>query len=349
MNMIQRVAARYMSASHLEAPPAMVKAILEGVTDLYVNRALAFISKPREPRGIPQPLVAYRDNPSLETLSALQSFFTRGMRDQWLRIDDPKSPKAKKLLKTTWDAAVESLAESKHTFEQQSRVYREALSLLSSPPQPEYYGDVEQDFWLKFPLDLSGWKYQSKVSTPTVKFVTVQSSGLSDGAGASWDRKNWILRLPVLSSATLKDWNSLRNWLVNTLPNHVYHECQHMSQAILEDSLKSKTLGLPGKKQQTPQWNQHTRSTDLRVSPGDEYFLDDTEFHTTITTAIHRTRAALKQNPDVNARDLVAGLVKGLVPRIGGLDNVHQFFKVLRQHAPAKYRKAVGEFVKAIL
>lgn len=53
MNRVQRVAARYMSASHLEAPPAMVKAILERVTDLYVNRALVFIVNPGKPPEMP--------------------------------------------------------------------------------------------------------------------------------------------------------------------------------------------------------------------------------------------------------------------------------------------------------
>lgn len=351
MNRVQRVAARYMSASHLEAPPAMVKAILERVTDLYVNRALVFIANPGKPPEMPPRLVAYRDNPSLETLSALQSSLSMGMRDKWIQITDPKSPKAKKLLKTTWDEYEQVLVQSRNRFEQQSRVYREAVSLLSSPPRPEKPEDVERDFVFRVPLDLSGWRYKDKVpSTYPLHTITIQSHGLPNDAGASWDDKNRVLRLPLFTRHFLRDWDKVKDWLTDTLPNHVYHECQHMAQSILNDVLKSKTPGLPSRKSQTPQWDQQGVQNS-NFDPDLSYFLDDSEFHTLLTSAIHQTRVVLRQNPQTNVSKLLADLTVGREVRIGvgKLNPVSQFFRTLRQHAPAKYRKAVGEFVKAIL
>jgi hypothetical protein len=351
MNMVARVAARHMSASHLEAPPAMVKAILALMTDLYVNRALAFILNPGKPPEMPARLVAFRDDPNLETLSALKAFFTMGMRDKWSRITDPKSAQAKKLLKTTWDEYEQTLARSRERFEQQSRVYREAVSLLSSPPSPERPEDVEQDFMFRVPLDLTGWRYKGKVpSSYPLHPITVQSHGLPDDAGGSWDDKNRVLRLPLFTRQFLRDWDKVKDWLTDTLPNHVYHECQHMAQSILNEVVRSKTPGLPGRKLQTPQWDQQGVQNS-NFDPDLSYFLDDSEFHTLLTSAIHLTRVVLHQNPKTNVSKMLTDLTKGReVPiGIGKLNPVSQFFRALRLHAPAKYRKAVGEFVKAIL
>jgi hypothetical protein len=350
MSVVHRVAARHR-ASQLDAPPAMVNAILALVTDLYVNRALAFIIHPGKPPEMPPQLVAFRDNPNLETLSVLQASFTMGMRDKWNRITDPKSPQAKKLLKITWDEYEQNLVRSRNRFESQSRVYHEAVALLSSPPRPEKPEDVEQDFVFRLPLNLTGWRYKDKVpSSYPLHTITIQSQGLSDDAGASWDDRNWVLRLPLFKRQFLRDWDKVKDWLTDTLPNHVYHECQHMAQSILNGVLKSKTPGLPSRKSQTPQWDQQGVQNS-NFDPDLSYFLDDSEFHTILTSAIHQTRVVLRQNPKTNVRKLLTDLTKGreVLIGMGKLDSVAQFFHILRQHAPAKYRKAVGEFVKQML
>ena len=197
---------------------------------------------------------------------------------------------------------------------------------------------------MRFPLDLSGWKYQNKVPVTPDQVVVVQTEGGTKDFAGSWEPKNWKMRLPPYQMKFTR-WKTLKPFLLDVLPNIVYHECQHMAQSILDTVLKPQSGGMPSLKMRSDP-RKSLNPTNLA-----EYFLDDAEFYPLLTTHIHQTKDVLRRYPEIDARGLVTALMQGRTLEVNdiNLNNVGLYFFTLRQHAPAKYRKAVGEFVKAIL
>lgn len=126
----------------------------------------------------------------------------------------------------------------------------------------------------------------------------------------------------------------------------VVHEMTHAAQTILSDIQGNMSAGLPSSKIRTPEWNQGEGNDPT------SHVLDDREFYTDLRDAI---RSALEI---MNSR---SGLDRNLLFRRLVSDNMSMgemrpvstitplnFFRVLKEHAPLKWRKAVGEAYKII-
>lgn len=240
----------------------------------------------------------------------------------------------------------EEIRESK---ERPARIWREVEALLSPAATDLKMDFVEDPSVRKYHMDLSGWRYANKRPKDVpIPQVTVYIRPLEPGTAASWDPKNWVLSLPLLASQTLRDWKIMGPYVKHEVPGNVYHECQHMAQSLLNLAVGSAGNGLPSKKILTPQWKQNDRS-EHPLDASALHDMDDAEFYPMLQTAIYNSKPYFKSLPQDKRRAVLEQTVQGKEQGTPELVRATLFFRALKQHAPGKYRKAVSEFIHAVL
>ncbi len=350
------ILSRGVQAGVLEAPPAMVKAITDWATDVHLSKAMFFL--PPEDLGRGQdvrPVKKFLASQTPENWQAMQQALGLQLKWESGKFNDPttwKGLKFKNLLKAALaeeDERAQSRAQRGKRIEQQWNVVRGLLSgsrVVTPPKTSEGLFDPARH---KFRLDLSGWRYLSKIpkGVDLPAMVDVQIETLMSGTAASWDSGAWILSLPLLSKDLYRNIDDLTRYLSQDLAESIYHECQHMAQDILQRAMHSKGQGLPGKTLQTPQWKQYGRPTQA-LDPFALHSLDDIEFYPVLQSAISKIQRGIKTIPQNDRRDVLEmvmdGTWRGPNP---DFQYAKGFLADLRKHSPAKWKKAVGEIFAA--
>jgi len=226
----------------------------------------------------------------------------------------------------------------------------------------EYTDDLKK----KIKTGDSGWR--------TIKVVL-------DGTGRRGKRFSgfWSHLPPELHIVLPENWDS------GDLQRTIRHELQHFAQDYIKymvDGTWSKLeMGFPSKSIRTPEYKQHydpasrsfskhkdepnvraifRRLQQQGIDPRrlDWHSLDDVEFYTKLADDVEWFRDFLKGRDfdDKMTRAAVRWYVGGKISReegealgIANWGNIgSKFFKALKSRAPGKWRKAVGEFVKAV-
>ena len=132
-----------------------------------------------------------------------------------------------------------------------------------------------------------------------------------------------------------------------TLMHHVvWHELMHVGQDLLR-ALQGmqEDAGLPSKNLRDPEWfPEGYRKGPTQRGKRREHELRDVEFYTDLTDTVQEFIRGLSRTPKSGWRDKLEMFV-ALKER--GL-RTNPFFKTWKHEAPAKWRKAVAEFIKAV-
>jgi len=157
----------------------------------------------------------------------------------------------------------------------------------------------------------------------------------------------------------------IRSDALAKLRQSLTHELKHMGQSYLSYVI-GHAAGLPARRLLTPEFKQEYDPglvhgdqekataarqwvTDKGIDPRklDWHALDDVEFYTVLEDSINEFRDRYAQYSGIDLNEAVkswtgAGMSNPVFPP-------HRLFKALRKYAPGKWRKAVSEFVKAVL
>ena len=339
-------------SSQLDPPPAMVKAITEWIQDDYLSRVLALSLKPSEDHTDYDTLKKFLANPSdqnySDVLNVLDTNLGFDLKFRWRQMSDPAQRRTKKFKELVKEVQ-ERLDDVRETRIKSKQKWQEISALLNHPTPPVTPDAVEDTSTHKFHMDLSGWRYAPKMpKAMTLPVVTVYLRPLQAGVAASWDPKNWVLSLPLLASRTLRDWKVMGHYIRHKVPGNVYHECQHMAQGLLALASGSGNRGLPSKRILTPQWKQNA-SPSQTLDVDALHDMDDSEFYPMLQTAIYNSKPYFKSLPQDERRTVLEQTVQGKWQDTPELERAALFFRALKKHAPGKYRKAVSEFISAVL
>lgn len=208
----------------------------------------------------------------------------------------------------------------------------------------------------KFKVDLRGWKYSK---SPNEDFEKLQQAWFSfteilvvldqgiGGKGNFWNPVLHELHLHIEAwVSTVKDFK-LR---LQHTEDILRHELTHVGQSVLTNLKEIKEeAGLPSKKLRNPDYDiQGNYLKGWRGFPNyTEHALKDVEFYPDLKDAIAEF---LHELPSIPA-DKVNAFFRTFVGDKGRRRSVGQpnkFFEVWKQDAPAKWKKAVVELMKAL-
>jgi hypothetical protein len=244
--------------------------------------------------------------------------------------------------------------------------------IISASPKPVEYVTKKRE--LSFKVDLTGWKYLPRIEQedpealkrakqiyPSVKVTILMDDDSSDYA-AAWYIVQRRLEIKVYPFMSVED-------VASDLRNSISHEMQHFGQDFLARIVKTDKAGLPPRKIRTPEIEQSWRGRKERstgqvrkYSPREQaiidrldkqgitkemfHDLDDVEFYTELTAAIRDIQKSV-EFVDKNIRDDVLHSMLGVGKPLPGAYPPY-FIKLLKDHAPLKWRKAVIEIYKAL-
>ena len=353
----KRVAARYLDAGLLEAPPAMVKAITEWVSAVWALEALGPMKKnllnaqsTLEDLGEGKSKVlAYgkslKDAMAKEETHEIDTYFTylgNYLPYNYSYLPKVPTPSRDNLTDDVVDKWVSSnlAAFAKTVVEYENAVSKIQIRVdkLESYTKPGVSKGVQTK---KFPLDLAGWRY----STPKLKAalaladldeISVKLKDLPHGVGGMWVSDSKTLFLQTSGD-------------IHELANIVRHELQHTAQSLLDVSIPKGHGGLPSKSIRTPQYQQEmdrdyqNHLYNSGIGAHELHTLDDSEFYPVLMDLINDARRQLEHQPQ-------AGRKKFLMQFLGierSFSGPNLAIETMKKYAPGKYRKAVQEFYKA--
>jgi hypothetical protein len=184
------------------------------------------------------------------------------------------------------------------------------------------------------------------------------------------------------------EWRSLPPQLTIVLPSYftvagsdlrtiIRHELQHFMQDyiahLVAGSLPKLRAGLPSRGIRTPDYKQHydpqsrffdkdkvrdlfRRLRQQGINPRrlDWHSLDDVEFYTKLADAIEQFENVQRHIEPELMRAAIRRFVGGKVPKehaeaVQWKVTPSRYFLALKRRAPGKWKKAVGEFIKAVL
>jgi len=195
----------------------------------------------------------------------------------------------------------------------------------------------------KFKVNLRGWKYLPKLKKAPYFKNTLKM--YEDGI------KVTLVRGKIKSKGDAY-WKSIGAMMVVKMgagwEQMVKHELTHFAQDFIQfaNATGGKALptsGRPSQKIQTPEVKQHIKklTPELKekgVKPTDIHDLDDVEFYTELQDAVD----AFKKNVDLghyqNTKDDALSFIKD-----------RHYFNTLFRGSRPKWRKAIKEFMKAVL
>lgn len=331
----QRVANLYLKQAGLfSAPPAMVRDITEWVQAIAANdlvrdlrldlkrlhspsevNTLDFVGRLREEF----------DNGSLRSLSV----WAERVKSQAPKIKGAPTSKDFKLLTRAdlverldlWANRVETWARNPGLDKASIRAVETQIQQLTP-----YLRNIPKDTTKAFPIDLTGWKYGQGVP-PGWSGITV-SIVPSTGHSGWWTPSKRELVVALVYPLTV-------DLIIHAIPTIVQHEMLHVTQDILESLGRGK--GLPSRSIQTPQHRQTGRLWDDK-----NHDLDDAEFYPMLDTEIRFIRRGILDTwTPAQVRQYVLWAV-GIGERPEGAPKSRSKTLALwKQHAPAKWRKAV--------
>lgn len=331
----QRVANLYLKqAGLLSAPPAMVRDITEWVQALAANDLvwslrldLKRLQSPSEDRTLDfaESLREEFDSGSLNSLSV----WTERVKAQAPKIKGAPTAKDFKLLSRSdliarldaWVSRVELWARNPGLDKASIRAVETQIQQLTP-----YMRNIPKDTTKVFPLDLTGWRYSQGVpsgwSGITVSVVP------STGHSGWWIPSKRELAVALVYPLTV-------DLIIHAIPTIVQHEMLHVAQDILESLGRGK--GTPSKRIQIPQYRQTGRVWDDK-----SHDLDDAEFYPMLDTEIRLIRRGILDSwTPTQVRQYVLWAV-GIGERPEGAPKSRSKTLALwKQHAPAKWRKAV--------
>ena len=221
-----------------------------------------------------------------------------------------------------------------------------------------------------FKIDLTGWKYLSRVRSadpnavkeanriyPSVKVTIVMTDDDVDAAAAWYivQRRMEIVISPILG---LDDYTEI------SLRASIEHELGHFAQDYLARVTGASKVGYPPEGARTPDIEQRLlkvptkrfptqRETEtikklheLGITQESFHDLDDVEFYTVLRSTIEDIRENLVSFDESKRRDVLHSmmgtgtLLRGAYPP--------KFIVLLKKYAPLKWRKAVIEITKAL-
>lgn len=186
---------------------------------------------------------------------------------------------------------------------------------------------------------------------------------LSGPAGGNFSERNremWVFPMADFPGSGLS-MHRLQDWFQD-VANTVRHELGHHTQMLLKMLHGVEKAGVPSPRIRTPEFRQSPAETAKLSDPeGVTHALDDVEFYTRLHDEVHafnrfmqtltlpagtegydfwvRARKIMVDDPSTPMLQPLVESIRILKPRL--------FFTALRKHAPGKWRKAVGEFLKA--
>ena len=210
-----------------------------------------------------------------------------------------------------------------------------------------------------FPVDLTGWKPNPAF---TSIIVNADDKTMPANSGASWQETTRMLSVKLPAYVDEKE--------IARMQRLVKHELRHFMQSYMSSITghgdtgwnRAPRPGMPSKKIMTPtvnqsylrdRWKGQLMPKDIsnginqmqtkNIYPSEVHDLDDVEFYTELADAIEDCKVGLKKT-----KDDPNTYIKKFTGEIKS-DEIDKFFSVLKRHAPGKWRKAVGELVKAVL
>jgi hypothetical protein len=201
----------------------------------------------------------------------------------------------------------------------------------------------------KFPVYLTGWKYvqpggpQRDLKPWAWDTITVilDFKGHTERGGV-WMAHTRELQVDAKYAGALT--TSLFQMGVEWIKEALRHELQHLGQDLKDflDGLPRDTTGLPSRRIRSPGVNPagHPTSGGERLP----HALRDVEFYTRLADEVDGFLLTIRNWPKNKWRDRVRAWVGDPVDPL----LTSHFFKALRENQPAKWRKAVAEFIKAI-
>ena len=213
---------------------------------------------------------------------------------------------------------------------------------LSRPPR---------DYTHHFPLNLKGWKYQRLVERGLAKRREEDPHSL-------WFFDKTMDPITVTFYRKLKKSSVAATWRTGSLtlwgiPTTLYrvklfdpyvrelvvilrHELQHMAQDLLREGTQVERAGLPTKSQ---------KPIPEGIGFIKEHALLDSEFFTRLEDDIE----GFNQNIKPHVKDLQQA-IKIFIDSAPARGNLHPspFFEALHKHDRKKWKKAIGDFYKAV-
>jgi len=201
----------------------------------------------------------------------------------------------------------------------------------------------------KFKVDTRGWKYApllKKADPKRVQYaeslwgvikVELVKGNIDTKAKAYWKASSATLRIQTGGD----------------LKYVIKHELVHWAQSYMNVALWIKDFGRPPKDVRTPEFKQRmevpadlaAKLKRMGIAEPDIHDLDDVEFYSELADTVGLFHHAMKQPG-----------VKGMSPRevfdqmVGAHGEAsNTFFRRLQKGSKAKWKKAVGEFAKAVL
>ena len=204
-------------------------------------------------------------------------------------------------------------------------------------------------------------------------YITVEMSHGKGKSAASWKPSKWVLWVNTPSHHPV---------LSRELASDIRHELQHFAQSLMEGVLLKAEVevlermeehrrprpGMPSHRIMTPEFvqgvNQDDRLRQMGLSPSEieVHALDDVEFYPRLADEIDAFKSTVRrEDPGPHLQRMIKSWT-GIDPikqseRSRLLDTTYfsldqyaprSFFTTLEKAAPGKWRKAVGEFVKAV-
>jgi hypothetical protein len=190
-----------------------------------------------------------------------------------------------------------------------------------------------------------------------------------DATNSSWSftKKEVTIAIPDYGKKILQSFDyhpTVRN-VIRAVHTSVIHEMTHVGQSILTFVGKKITdnfraykneAGMPSKKIQTPEYNQHGDPKSLSVRDKKElHYLDDGEFYTDLRDNIRTIMSDLKrfseyetftEKDKLEVFKALTGV--GSKSKWTRSTSPNSFFHTLKRYAKGKYKKAVGEAYKMI-
>ncbi len=179
-----------------------------------------------------------------------------------------------------------------------------------------------------FPLNLTGWKYANRGSTPSRNIQVILDFKGHSLRGGQWDKITWELQVDMPKSLP-RDLSDLKRQIARN--SHVLiHELRHVAQTVLSDMVQ-RPAGIPSPN--IPGYNHSGVSEDWR-KPRQEHALRPVEFYPRLGDEVAEF---LGRYPD-----------GGDAPDIDYWTRNREFFKALRAHKPLDWRKAVSLFMNQV-
>jgi len=379
MNLSHRVVARYTEkrAGTFQAPPAMVKTISEWVQQLYAGNVLAKIEADLEKRhrwlergresaekhkailgSLAADIKALPDKKTLryeiwhyggwETLAIRRKgdAYQIGQGEDRIVYSKTLLPRAKVVPK------VRSLVKRglKEVEKEEVEDAKDEIAAAESfKKECQKYTSRAKRYKSKakkvFHVDLTGWRYLDRLERGFEKI----NPGKSFGPSAlkkwlkedEWDKITVVLNFQARAKSS-GDWTWWKKELTVDAQRHGWsgedfeeglgetlrtlrHELQHVGQDVLGGLLSlGGKAGVPAQKLTAP--SRERKQWELR----------EEEFYPQIADAVDDFMTWLKRFDDPDLREMFDNWIEG------------EFFGELRKHEPAKWRKAVKEFVKGL-